>query len=210
MPEPIGQGHVSSRRKERESNPQGLLKARPGSSGVPSPIGLPFRCIKAAAAGIEPASGRLTVAFPYQHRTHRIVSFSQDGRIRTGDLVRPRHAEYQAFPRPESRAPSGSRTRTSAMARQQATATSWALGWKPNCQRPKFDQSTGRDSNPRRRITGAVSSPLDDQCVVQWDQRGSNPHPPGLRARDAAANTLVPSKLKSVGAEGVEPTACVL
>ena len=25
-------------------------------------------------------------------------------------------------------------------------------------------ESTGRDSNPRRRITGAVSLPLDDQC----------------------------------------------
>ena len=209
MPEPIGQGHVSSRRKERESNPQGC-EARPGSSGVPSPFGLPFRCIKAAAAGIEPASGRLTVAFPYQHRTHRIVSFSQDGRIRTGDLVLPRHAESQTFPRPESRAPSGSRTRTSAMARQQATATSWALGWKPNCQRPKYDQSTGRDSNPRRRITGAVSLPLDDQCVGSVGPAGLEPAPAWLRARDAAANTLVPSKLKSIGAEGVEPTACVL
>jgi hypothetical protein len=48
---------------------------------LPSPIGLPFHCIQAAAAGIEPASGRLTVAFPYQHRTRRIMSFSQDGRI---------------------------------------------------------------------------------------------------------------------------------
>lgn|GEM_PF-5344344 len=45
---------------------------------------------------------------------------------------------------------------------KQATATSWALGWKPNCQRSK---STGRDSNPRRRITKAVSSPLDHRCV---------------------------------------------
>ena len=26
-------------------------------------------------------------------------------------------------------------------------------------------ESTGRDSNPRRRITGAVSWPLDDQCL---------------------------------------------
>ena len=42
----------------------------------------------------------------------------------------------------------------------------------PDCQRSK---STGRDSNPRRRITGAVSSPLDDQCY-QWDQRDLNPH----------------------------------
>ena len=29
---------------------------------------------QAAVAGIEPASGRLTVAFPYQHGTHRIAS----------------------------------------------------------------------------------------------------------------------------------------
>ena len=27
---------------------------------------------------------------------------SQDGWTRTSDLVRPRHAEYQAFPRPET------------------------------------------------------------------------------------------------------------
>ncbi len=64
------------RRKERESNPQGR-EARPGSSGVPSPVGLPFR--KAAEAGIEPASRRLTVAFPYQHRTHRINSVRTAG-----------------------------------------------------------------------------------------------------------------------------------
>ena len=40
-------------------------------------------------------------------------------------------------------------------------------------------KSTGPDSNRRRRITGAESSPLDDQCLFQWDQRGSNPHPSG-------------------------------
>ena len=45
-------------------------EARPGSSGVPSPVGLPFR--KAAVAGIEPASGRVTTACPYQHEHHRI------------------------------------------------------------------------------------------------------------------------------------------
>ena len=40
-------------------------------------------------------------------------------------------------------------------------------------------QSTGWDSNPRDRITGAVSSPLDHQCICQWDQRDLNPHRPG-------------------------------
>ena len=36
-------------------------------------------------------------------------------------------ADCQAFLRPELRAPSGSRTRTSALARRHAAATSWAL-----------------------------------------------------------------------------------
>ena len=43
---------------------------------------------------------RLTAAFPYQHGTHR--KRSQDGWIRTSDLVRPRHADCPAFPHPES------------------------------------------------------------------------------------------------------------
>ena len=38
--------------------------------------GLPFR---RAAAGIEPASGRLTAAYPYQHGTHRITSVRTAG-----------------------------------------------------------------------------------------------------------------------------------
>ena len=48
---------------------------------LPSPVGLPFRTIKAAVAGIGPASGRLTAACPYQHGPHRIASVSQDGWI---------------------------------------------------------------------------------------------------------------------------------
>ena len=42
-------------------------------------------------------------------------------------------------------------------------------------------RSTGRDLNPRHRITGAVSLPLDDQCnqSPQWDQTDLNRHHPG-------------------------------
>jgi hypothetical protein len=44
---------------------------------------------------------------------------------------------------------------------------------KINCQ------STRWDSNPRPRITGAVSSPLDDQCLcLQWDRTDLNRHQP--------------------------------
>ena len=49
--------------------------ARPLSRRLPSPIGLSFRSQEAAEAGIEPASKRLTVALPCQHRTLRNVDF---------------------------------------------------------------------------------------------------------------------------------------
>ena len=45
-PLPIGQWHVSLQRKERESNSQGSVSARPLSRRLPSPIGLPFRIHK--------------------------------------------------------------------------------------------------------------------------------------------------------------------
>ena len=114
-----------------------------------------------------------------------------------------------------------------------------------NCQRTINRKSTGSDSNRRHRITGAESSPLDDQCLWSRGSRvesrgpelGSYPSlwlstldtqpstflvgPEGfepslawLRARCAASNTSVPSFNScccySVGAEGIEPSTCVL
>ena len=54
------------------------------------------------------------------------------------------------------------------------------------------DRSTGWDANPRRRVTGAESSPLDDQCQLSVGPDGLEPSPTWLRARHAAANTLIP------------------
>ncbi len=46
-PLPIGQWHTfRCKRKERESNSQGIVSARPLSRRLPSPIGLPFRIHK--------------------------------------------------------------------------------------------------------------------------------------------------------------------
>jgi hypothetical protein len=70
-PLPLGQGHVISAEAVGLEPTTGhrlrtcfrdRLLIRPDD----------FRTLSAAAAGIEPASGRLTVAFPYQHGTHRI------------------------------------------------------------------------------------------------------------------------------------------
>ncbi len=67
------------------------------------------------------------------------------------------------------------------------------------CQIVKDRKSTGPpsgrcpDSNPRRRITRAESSPLDDQCFqFQVGPLGLEPRPARLRAGDAAANTSIP------------------
>src|SRR4051812_32529060 len=77
----------------------------------------------------------------------------------------------------------------------------------PNCERA---QGAGWESNPRRRITGAVSSPLDDRCnKVGVGPEGLEPSLARLRAGCAAANTLVPSidhhAFARVGPGGDEP-----
>ena len=102
-------------------------------------------------AGIEPAPGRLTAAYPYQHGSHR--NLSQDGRIRTGDLVRPKHAEYQAFLRPVLRErPAG----------VEPALPPWQGGRLPlhhgRCRcagLPKIVRAPGWDSNPRLRAPKA-------------------------------------------------------
>ena len=60
-------------------------------------------------------------------------------------------------------------------------------------------QSTRWDSNPRRCITGAASSPLDYQCLLpSVGSEGLEPSLSWLRARRAAANTLIPCLFCSV------------
>ena len=103
------------KRKERESNPQGR-EARPGSSGVPSPVGLPFRSLKAPVGGIEPPiiglTGRRLTVWP-----HRIMSVRTAGiepAFSCSQGTRDARLPHVLI----LRAPSGSRTHTSAMARQ--------------------------------------------------------------------------------------------
>ena len=61
------------------------------------------------------------------------------------------------------------------------------------------ERSTGWESNPRFRITGAESWPLNDPCLSsnlftskQVGPEGLEPSPTWLRARHAAANTWIP------------------
>ncbi len=105
----------------------------------------------------------------------------------------PNHAEYQAFLRPACEPAAGSavgrRLRDDQRADLLGTLKSAQRELNPHfrhgkatgCRRPplrggarmgaswcaelSMNKSTGRDLNPRRRITGAVSLPLDDQCI---------------------------------------------
>jgi hypothetical protein len=84
---------VSARRKPWDSNPQRTQGPHLFSSGLDyrgpgllppyrsaaGPCFRPDDFQQAAVAGIEPAPGRLTVAFPYQHGTHRIETVSVVG-----------------------------------------------------------------------------------------------------------------------------------
>ncbi len=82
VPLPLGQWHIHLKQAEgaRVELARHLRSLRFERSAVANRLALPHN--KAPAAGIEPASGRLTVAFPYQHRTHRnMFHNSQDGRI---------------------------------------------------------------------------------------------------------------------------------
>ena len=65
------------KRKERESNSQGLSLDR-FRSGCRHQSACPS-VHQAAEAGIEPATKRLTAALPYQHGTHRIKSVRMVG-----------------------------------------------------------------------------------------------------------------------------------
>ena len=100
----------------------------------------------------------------------------------------PKHAEYQAFLRPacepetnrtigprrlDVRQRTGSLGTLKSAQRElnphfrhgKATGCRYIMGaiW---CAELSMNKSTGRDSNPRDRNTGAVSSPLDDQCLL--------------------------------------------
>jgi hypothetical protein len=75
------------------------------------------------------------------------------------------------------------------------------------CRHRIVKESTGWDSNPRHRVTGAVSLPLDDQCgFSRVGPEGFEPSLAWLRARCAASNTSVPSSfIRGVDPGGVEP-----
>lgn len=182
------------RRKEGESNSQGR-EARPGSSGVPSPIGLSFRTCRLQQEGsnLHPLLNR-QVDYRYPMLERESVKAAGFEPAISGSRNRRNPRLSHAL---NEEAPSGSRTRTSAMARRQATATSWAQTNVPNCQRtPEHGLGLGPRFPPYEGGVFAARRPVPIRRMGPDHPTGGarlEPSPTWLRARHAAANTLIPS-----------------
>ena len=107
--------------------------------------------------------------------------------------MRPGHAEYQAFLRPASQ--SAQRESNPHFRHGKAAGCRYIMGAWLEAELSKT-KSTGRDSNPRRRITGAVSLPLDDQCLwlLSVGPVGIEPTSSGLRDRCITLSATVPNQ----------------
>ena len=179
------------RRKERESNPQGssLGRFRSGcrrQSACPSVIRSSGRRNRTS---IPCLTGRSITVIGHRIKSVRTVGFeptiscsrsTRDTRLPHALLIgeRPAGVEPALLPWQSSRLP---------------LHHGRSKKWLPGCQRAA--ESTRWESNPRFRITGAVSLPLDRQCLKMCSvgSEGLEPSPIRLRAGDAAASTLIPT-----------------
>ena len=144
------------------------------------------------------------------HARRRARHGNQSGRP---DLNRrspgPEPGGFPGFPTPRTRLHV---LTTVCPARVEPAHPPWHSGRLPLhhghiCRHRIVKESTGWDSNPRHRVTGAVSLPLDDQCgFSRVRPEGFEPSLAWLRARCAASNTSVPSSfIRGVDPGGVEP-----
>lgn len=148
----------------RESNPPFRV-----GSPAPLPLGQEHVHDRAAAAGIEPASGRVTAACPYQHGHHRI---EHSGRLDSNQRSRaPEARGMTRLPHALLSFVVERRLRKSAQPDSnrhirpgEAARCRLRHGRLVVARIVKERQSTGPDSNRRCRATRAESSPLDHQC----------------------------------------------
>jgi hypothetical protein len=152
-PRPLGQGHDSDAAEGGGVEPPRLI-ARPGSGRVPSPIGLPFRIRKQTSTG---------------------------GRNRTCGLLLNREVHEPAHATPVSMPTSAQRESNPHVRHGKAVGYRYIMGTDsptPNCQRNRGHRVGFEPTSPRygRGILAAGRPVLR---TIQWDRRGSNPHPPG-------------------------------
>ena len=180
---------------------RGQLIARPASNGLPSPIGLTFQSASCGGwnrTSVWAVNSRLPVptrvppqaksGWPDLNRRSRAPETRGIPGFPTSCLrARCKSLRWPAFSRcPAYRRARDSEERPAGVEpalppwqgdRLPPTSVGARMGafW---CAELSMNKSTERESNPRHRITKAVSSPLDYRCHQshQWDQRDLNPH----------------------------------
>jgi hypothetical protein len=214
-PLPLGQEHM--KRKERESNPQGFRSTVFETAAIANWLALPF-VSPAAAAGIEPATGRLTGACQYQHRPHRnrvgVVGFEP-----TISCSRSRRI-CQAIPYADSK--SAQRESNPHFRHGKAVGCRYIMGaiWKIELSKNKEHRTGVEPALPPTMSTWcpgcgvlAAERPVPAN-VLSVGSEGLEPSPTWLRARHAATSTLIPSFVfrisRGVGAEGIGPSTLSL
>ena len=156
------------------------LIARPGSGRVPSPIGLSFRRLSSGGRNrtcVPPVNSRVLVPArtPPESKAQTVGMAGFEPAI---SCSRSRRID-QAFPHPgSSKKASAQRESNPHIRHGKAVGYRYIMGTFAVPGLSKIE-STGWDSNPRRRITGAVSSPLDYQCLISMGPEGLEPSPPG-------------------------------
>jgi hypothetical protein len=210
---PLNEPRVGKRRqrKEGESNPQGssLGRFRGGCHRQLACPSVPYRRVatqhtRGSRGGSRTPNGpvnsrvRLPVPPPWKSGLQS-YSYSQSGRPDSNRRSPgPEPGGLPGFPTPrpsvEGKCPAGVEPALPPWQGGRLPLHHGHTSPSPDCQRNR--ESTGWDSNPRRRITGAVSSPLDDRCTrtIRVGPEGLEPSPARLRAGCAAANTWVPQE----------------
>ena len=152
------------------------LIARPSSSRVPSPFGLPFRSCSTGGRNRTCELLFNREAHEPAHATPVRVSIQSGRPDSNRRLPVPNRADSPGFPTPRilNKCPAGVEP---ALPPWQGGRLPLHHGHDRRRRIVKESESTGWDSNPRRRITGAESSPLDDRCKSGGTE-GLKPSPP--------------------------------
>ena len=120
----------------------------------------------------------------------------------------PEAGGLPGFPTPRVvQVPSGSRTRTSAMARRQAAATSWAHFTVTELSKNRREHRVGLEPTSPHYGCGVLAAGRPVHANIRVGPEGLEPSPARLRAGCAAANTWVPHRPLRVSRPGRSRTS---
>ena len=128
--------------------------------------------VGAAGVGIEPTASWFRARRHYQQQLPRSVRQTKTASANRGSQLQALRPGIAPDLR-ASKAHAATTRRRECPAGIEPASPAWKAGASADRPRAHVVKRKGRESNPRRRITGAVSLPLDDQCLVFSGTRGT-------------------------------------